>query len=353
MRLQFQKIYVQNKVHEDLFWSANAKAIQERFPHAELIEVDQHWRIPEVFAADPQKWIESKNEILVLGIKAGLEHRVNGRSADFIAASISNGCLSSCQYCYVARRKGGSNPLTLFMNIDQIADSIELHQNQLGRKKMANQTDPQYWTYDIGCNSDLSLDARICHHPRYMIERFAEMKFAKATFATKTVNNDYWLSIDPKGRTRIRYSIMPQPIARFVDIRTSPISERIQSVNSLVDAGYEVHFNFSPIIMYQGENWKKDWLQTFQEIDETLNEKAKSQLACEAFFLSHSPEAHELNLNWNPKGEDYLWQPEIQVQKKTKEDVLVYNYELKRKALSWFQDTLKDKLPYCPVRYSF
>ncbi|MFL5813736.1 MAG: spore photoproduct lyase family protein [Bdellovibrionia bacterium] len=350
---EFSEIYVQQAIERYPEWQARAERILKRFPGAEVIPVESHWKIPELRNANPADWIRSKKSALILGIKSGLKHVTNGRSADFIAASMSNGCLSACQYCYVARRKGGSNPLTLFMNIEEIADSIEKHQEKLGPKPEANSCDPKYWTYDIGCNADLSLDALICDHPGYMIERFAKMRFAKATFATKTVNDAYWLAYDPQGRTRIRYSLMPQAIARYVDIRTSPISARIQSVNRLVDAGYEVHLNFSPIIIYGGNQWKSDWLALFQEIDQTLSPQAKAQLACEAFFLSHSAEAHELNLQWNPKGEDFLWKPEMQEPKKNKLDVLVYQYALKHRELSWFKANLAREMPYCPVRYSF
>ncbi|MDF2578180.1 MAG: Radical domain protein [Chlamydiales bacterium] len=353
MRPHFKKIYLQKTIRENMLWNANAQDIINRFPEAEIIEVDQHWRIPALVEASPSDWFHTKNDVLVLGIKAGLTHQKNGRSSDYIAASISNGCLSACQYCYVARRKGGSNPLTIFVNIEEIANSIDLHQQRLGPKKIPNQTDPFLWTYDIGCNADLSLDALVCDHPGYLIRRFAKMQHAKATFATKTVNDDYWLQFDPQGHTRIRYSIMPQHIAKYVDIRTSRISERISSVNRLVAGGYEVHLNFSPIIIYGGEQWKHDWLEIFKEIDGTLTFEAKKQLACEAFFLSHSTEAHETNLKWNPKGEEYLWRPSIQVKKKSKPDLLVYDYDLKNRELTWFKQTMQKFLPYCPIRYSF
>lgn len=349
----FKKVYVQRAALEDLQWSANVRAILARFPKAEVKEVDSHWRIPELFEADPSKWIRTKNESLVVGIKSGLTHRVNGRSADFIAASTSNGCLSACQYCYVARRKGRSNPLTVFVNVDEIANSIEAHQAKLGPKLSPNQTDASLWTYDIGCNADLSLDALVCDNPRYLVERFAEMPHAKATFATKTVNDDYWLAIDPKGHTRIRYSIMPQSISRFIDVRTSPISERIRSVNRLVDAGYEVHMNFSPIVPYDGEKWKADWAATFEEVNDVLDSRVKAQLKCEAFMLSHSKDAHETNVKWNPEGEEYLWNPEVQVSKPTSPEVLVYDSAFRRSSLRWFEAELARRMPYCPVRYSF
>jgi DNA repair photolyase len=351
MKFNFKKIYVQRSINDDFLWRANAEKIIDRFPNADLIEVESHWRIPELFDADAGDWMRNKREVLVLGIKSGLSHQKNGRSADFIAASSSNGCLSSCQYCYVARRKGGSNPLTIFVNIEEIAHSIRIHQKKLGAKLEPNQCDESFWTYDIGCNADLSADSFVCDNPGFLIKEFASMENAKATFATKTVNDDYWLNIDPKGKTRIRYSLMPQKAARYVDIGTSPISERIASANRLVEAGYEVHFSFAPIIVY--ENWKEDWRDLWREIDETLSPKVKAQLKCEAFFLTHSAALHETNMLWNAKGEEFLWKPELQVPKKTAPDTLVYDYDFRRRELVEFEKDLAKHLPYCPIRYSF
>ncbi|HEX8638155.1 MAG TPA: hypothetical protein VF692_08840, partial [Pyrinomonadaceae bacterium] len=299
MKFNFKKIYVQRSINDDFIWRSYAENIINRFPQAEIIEVESHWKIPELYDADVGDWMKIKRETLVLGIKSGLTHTKNGRSADFIAASNSNGCLSSCQYCYVARRKGGSNPLTIFINVEEIAASIRRHQTKLGAKLKPNQCDSRFWTYDIGCNADLSADSFVCDNPGFLIKEFACMENAKACFATKTVHDDYWTAIDPKGKTRIRYSLMPQNIARYVDIGTSPISERIQSVNKLVDAGYEVHLNFSPIIIYDGDEWKSGWTDLWREIDDTLSPKAKAQMQCEVFFLTHSESLHDVNMQWN------------------------------------------------------
>jgi spore photoproduct lyase len=179
------------------------------------------------------------------------------------------------------------------------------------------------------------------------------MPYAKATFATKTVNDDYWLALDPKGRTRVRYSLMPQSIARYVDIGTSPVPERIRSVNRLVEAGYEVHLNFSPIIVYGGDEWRRDWAELWREIDDVLTDRAKSQLMCEVFFLTHSEALHEVNMAWNPKGEEFLWSPDMQVPKKTAPGLLVYDYTMRRRELERFTAGLRKFLPYCPIRYSF
>ncbi|NJM54100.1 MAG: hypothetical protein HC846_12385 [Blastocatellia bacterium] len=58
-------------------------------------------------------------------------------------------------------------------------------------------------------------------------------------------------------------------------------------------------------------------------------------------------------MQWNPKGEEFLWLPEMQVPKKTAPDTLVYDYNFRRREIAEFEKDLLKHLPYCPIRYSF
>jgi hypothetical protein len=61
----------------------------------------------------------------------------------------------------------------------------------------------------------------------------------------------------------------------------------------------------------------------------------------------------EINLQWNPRGEDFLWTPAIQQPKRTKPDVLVYDYARTKEEVARFRAGVEKYLPYCPVRYIF
>ena len=139
------------------------KEIVARWPDADVVLVDNHWNIPEVHGDETNvpRWSRIKTEALVLGVKKALTVKPNGRSADFIAPSTANGCAMACAYCYVPRHKGYSNPVTVFANIDQIAGALERHATRQGMKLEPNQCDPELWVYDIGENSDCSVDALI------------------------------------------------------------------------------------------------------------------------------------------------------------------------------------------------
>jgi DNA repair photolyase len=87
---------------------------------------------------------------------------------------------------------------------------------------------------------------------------------AKASFATKAVNPDL-LRYDPRGGTRVRFSLMPREVSRLVDVRTHPVAQRIAAIDDFVAAGYEVHVNLSPVIVADG--WLDGWDELLGELD--------------------------------------------------------------------------------------
>jgi spore photoproduct lyase family protein len=326
--------------------------VLDRFPDAERIEVESHWRIPELREADPAEYLRPKREALVLGVKKGLQSRPNGRSADFIAPSSSNGCAMACAYCYVARRKGHSNPISVFANIEEITAAIARHAAKQGPKPRPNQVDPRDWVYDLGENGDLSVDALISDNVRDLVGCFRGLPNAKGSFATKWVNPDL-LGYDPQGRTRLRMSLMPHGLAKLLDVRTAPIATRIAAIPDLQRAGYEVHLNFSPVVLREG--WEAEWGALFEELDDTLPQPVKDQLAAEVILLTHNAELHEMNLAWHPKAEELLWRPDIQEEKRSESGAVNVRYRTgwKGRWLKRFLDLLAQKMPYCEVRYAF
>ena len=207
--------------------------ILSRFPGAERVEVPSHWNIPELHGDEEGvgEWNRTKKTVLVLGTKKGLQVRPFYRSCDFIAPSQANGCAMACAYCYVPRRKGFANPITVFTNIEQITAHLRRHVARQGPKTEPNQCDPDSWVYDIGENSDCSVDALVSDNIADLVATFRELPTAKASFATKYVNRQL-LDLDPAGRTRIRFSVMPEDDAHVLDVRTSRVAERIAAVET-------------------------------------------------------------------------------------------------------------------------
>lgn len=263
---------------------------------------------------------------------------------------VANGIVT--HNCYVPRRKGFANPITTFINIEQIMAAIRKHANKQGMKLTPTDPDPSLWVYELGTNSDCGFDAEVSDNMKDLVALFRDLPNAKATFSTKTVNR-MLLDYDPQRRSRLRFSLMPTRMSKLVDVRTAPIDERIAAINDFYDAGYEININFAPVIVYDG--WLEDYARLFQQIDDTLSQAVKDQLTTEIVFLTHNEDMHEVNMGWHPKAEEVLWRPEIQERKVsgTGGVNLRYKVSIKRKMVSDLLEVLNRHMPYCKVRYAF
>ncbi|GAA2880551.1 spore photoproduct lyase family protein [Pseudonocardia halophobica] len=348
--LQVRTIYAEPAARD----SPRGRQVLERFPGAEIIEVPSHWQIPELHgnAGNVDRWVRVKTETLVLGVKKSLSARPNGRSSDFIAPSTANGCAMACAYCYVPRRKGYANPITVFTNIERITKYLRGHVSRQGPKPEPNQVDPHAWVYDVGESSDVSVDALVSDNVADLVATFRDLPTAKASFATKFVNREL-LDLDPRGRTRVRFSLMPERDSKLLDVRTSPVAERIAAIDDFVAAGYEVHLNLSPIVLREG--WERDWAELLVRLDDELGAAFKEQAAAEIIMLTHNRELHEVNLGWHPKAEDVLWRPELQQAKRSESGMWNVRYRNvpKREGVQAVTDLIARHAPWLRVRYAF
>ena len=348
--LQIRRVYAEPAALD----SPRGRSVLGRFPGAEVVEVPSHWQIPELHgnAGNVDRWVRVKTETLVLGVRKGLTTRPNGRSANFIAPGLANGCAMACAYCYVPRRKGFANPITVFTNIEQITAHLRRHVARQGPKAQPDQCDPASWLYDIGENSDCSVDALVSDNVADLIGTFRGLPTAKASFATKYVNRKL-LELDPAGRTRIRFSVMPDDDVRVLDVRTSRVAERIAAVDDFVEAGYEVHLNLSPVVVRDG--WERAWAELLRQLDDGLGPAAKAQAAAEVIMLTHNEALHDVNLGWHPTAERLLWRPDLQEPKRSQngQDNVRYRGTVKRAALDRLGELLAAHAPWLRVRYAF
>ncbi len=272
--------------------------------------------------------------------------RGSGRSTDFISPSFGYGCLYDCSYCYMKRHK--PKGLSVATNTNDILTAINNHAVFAVVDK-PNQTHPVYTTYDISCNEDFSLHAK--HHDWVRIFNFfKEHPSAMASFATKYVNPDL-ITFDPKGKVRIRFSLMPQKMADIHEPNTSKIIDRVKAINTFIDAGYDVHVNFSPVIVYDG------WLEDYADLFNMLNDyvEYKSEVLAEVIFLTHNKNKHIANLLRVINSESTLWTPENQETKTSQYggENIRYKHNLKRVFIKDFVNLHNKTIPWNTIRYIF
>lgn len=279
--------------------------------------------------------------------------RESGRSTDFITPSFGHGCLYNCTYCYMKRHK--PDGLSIATNPSTILTAVHKHYKSLGEKQ-PNQTHSDFWTYDISCNEDFALHLK--HHEwKLIFDYFTCYDAPFASFATKYVNRELlnYSPKDPEGNTkiRIRMSLMPEEFRKELEPNTSTIIERILFIDELVEAGYEVHVNFSPVIVVPGA--LNLYRKLFNDLHLNTSRESKKQIQSEVIFLTHNEKKHEENLKNNLPGEDLIWKPKIQ---RTKFSTyggknLRYEPQLKRRLIDEWKKVHKEFMPWNPIRYIF
>jgi spore photoproduct lyase len=280
--------------------------------------------------------------------------RPSGRSTDFIAPSFGHGCLYNCGYCYMKRHK--PEGLTIATNPMDILTAINNHVWFADVEK-PNQTG-DYITYDISCNEDFALHAKY-HEWEKIFEYFRDHPLAMGSFATKYVNSDF-LKFNPQGKIRIRFSLMPEKLRQILEPNTSTINERIRAITNFVIAGYEVHLNFSPVIVY--DEWLEDYKHLFELIDDDAYTRDKlyfnqayRDVKAEVIFLTHNAKKHEYNLEHKIPGEDLIWKPEIQETKISQYggENIRYVSSDKSRYIEEFRKLHDNIIPWNTIRYIF
>lgn len=281
-----------------------------------------------------------------------LEIKENGRSSDYITPSFIHGCLFKCVYCTMRRNK--PHGLSIATNVDEILNVIENHAIIADVKK-PNQTHPTFITYDLSCNEDFSLHIKY-HEWEKIFDFFKNSPRIMGTFATKYVNEKL-LSYNPEKKIRIRYSLMPQQLSSILEPNTSLISERIKAINDFHSAGYDVHINFSPILINNETNdlYIDLYKELFQEVNDVVKDEIKKDVMAECIMLTHNKKMHQLNLIENPEAEKLLWNPNIQEDKISSygSQNIRYKWNLKNKYVKDFIKLHDEIIPWNKIRYIF
>tara|TARA_E500000331_G_scaffold152194_1_gene148141 strand:- start:31 stop:693 length:663 start_codon:yes stop_codon:yes gene_type:complete len=212
-----------------------------------------------------------------------------------------------------------------------------------------NQTDPVYVTYDIACNEDFAFHSKF-YDWENIFEFFVEHQKAKGTFATKWIPDEF-LSFNPKEKMRIRFSLMPQAIATRLEPNTPDIVDRIKAVNMFRKAGYDVHLNFSPVVVY--DEWLVDYAELFKMVDDIVEDK--ENVLAEVIFLTHNVKKHKYNVDNMYSSEDLLWRPELQEEKISQYggDNIRYKHNLKKDMIYDFRDLHDEFIDWNKIRYIF
>lgn len=130
------------------------------------------------------------------------------------------------------------------------------------------------------------LENSITNNLVWTIENFKNVEKGRLTFPTKFDMVDDILNLNHNGKITVRMSVNPEYIINRVEFGTSRLDKRIEAINKLKEAGYDVGILIAPVIMV--ENWKDLYLELIKELESKLSKKVKKDAFFEIIFMTYS-----------------------------------------------------------------
>ena len=250
------------------------KELLEKYSDVPKFEIQNHNNIEEMRKKSNSEFLKMKRN-LIIGVRKTHKFVENHKVSDYLVPYTSSGCIASCMYCYLVCNYNKCAYLRLFVNREEMLEKIIKTANNSGKEL----------TFEIGSNSDLVLENTITNNLVWTIESFNAKK-GKLTLPTKFSYVDDLLPLNHSGKIIIRMSVNPEYIINNVEFGTSRLKERIEAINKLAEADYEIGILLAPVIFV--ENWKNLYHELITQLVEKLSKKAKQKVFFEVIFMTYS-----------------------------------------------------------------
>ena len=311
------------------------KELIDKYKDIPKIEIENHNAIEEMRKKENKEFGNMKRN-LIIGVRKTHKFVENHKISDYLVPYTSSGCTASCLYCYLVCNYNKCAYLRLFVNREQMLEKIV---------KTSLKSDKEL-TFEIGSNSDLILENTITNNLIWTIENFKNTEKGKLTFPTKFDMVEPILPLEHKGKIIVRMSVNPEEIINRVEFGTSRLQGRIEAINKLKEAGYQIGILIAPVIFV--ENWKELYLQLIQRLESELSPKVKKTLFFEIIFMTYSYVHIKINQEAFPNAIDLYDKDKMTGRGKGK---YWYKNEIRQEGERFFREKMKQYFPNNEIIY--
>ena len=326
--IYYEKDALNYLLGKELFDKYNEKKIK-------FIEIENHNNIEELRTKENKEFANLKRN-LIIGIRKTHKFVPNHKTSDFLVPYTSSGCTAMCMYCYLVCNYNKCAYLRLFVNREEMLDKI-IRTAQNSEKDL---------TFEIGSNSDLILENTITNNLEWTIENFRKTKKGTLTFPTKFDMVDSILNLNHKGKVTIRMSVNPEEIINRVELGTSRLENRIEAINKLAEADYNIGILIAPVIFV--ENWKELYLNLIQMLSSELSSKVKKKVSFEIIFMTYSYVHTKINEEAFPNAINLYDRNLMKARGRGK---YMYKDEFRNEGKQFFIDNLHKYFPKNKIEY--
>ena len=311
------------------------KELLAKYKDIPKIEIENHNNIEEMRNKSNKEFLNMKRN-LIIGVRKTHKFVENHKVSDYLVPYTSSGCIASCMYCYLVCNYNKCAYMRLFVNREEMLNKII---------KTAQESEKSL-TFEIGSNSDLILENTITNNLVWTIENFGKTNGGKLTFPTKFAYVNDLLSLKHNRKIIIRMSVNPEYIINNVEFGTSKLKDRIDAINKLADADYEIGILITPVIFV--ENWENLYNDLIIYLFDNLNKKAKEKIFFEIIFMTYSYVHNAINKEAFPNSINIYDKDKMTVRGRGK---YMYKSDYKKYGEEFFKEKLKKFFPNNKIWY--
>jgi spore photoproduct lyase len=178
----------------------------------------------------------------------------------YLVLTLASNCPMDCSYCflqeYVADNPGFqvyANSEDAFAEIEKLSRSAPARRFRIGTGELAD-------SLAMDSLTGLSID---------LVNFFAARENLTLEFKTKTDEIENLLTLDPRGRVLVSWTLSPRRVFETCEHRTASPTQRIAAARRVLDAGYRVAFHLDPMIAYPDA--EPDYIELMDELFSTIS----------------------------------------------------------------------------------
>lgn len=245
-------------IEKSLKTNLQAQKILEKNKNTPIIWIDNHKNIFDKSIA----WNKEKTMILAKWKNfiqnAPDWYGFSETNAFFLKNSIN--CVFDCDYCYL-KWAFKNDDLLFFLDYETMKEEVINNIN-----KQTNWLSNRFYSSDYSDN--LATD-NLTDFTSEFIPFFETLENTKLEIRTKSNNIWNLLKLNPAKNTEIAFSLNPKEVIETYEHKTSPLDERIKSINTLLDAGWQVGIRFLPLV--EIENYQKVYDNLIEYIKDKID----------------------------------------------------------------------------------
>jgi spore photoproduct lyase len=264
---------------------------------------------------------------------------------------IAEGCPAHCQYCYLAGSLSGPPVTRVYANLPEILDALPKF---LGAGEVTSKSSDRReegTTFEVSCYTDPLGIEHLTGSLSECIRYFGAWQApAQLRWTTKFDGVDPLLHIPHERRTRVRFSVNAQSVARNFEGGTASVPARLQAMRKIAAVGYPVGLTIAPIMPV--ENWRSEYRELLSNVASALQDIPNLDLTVELITHRFTAGSKLVQLSWYPK--TTLDLDESSRAKKTTKfgsAKFVYPKNVASEMRGWFESALADALPAARTLY--